>query len=355
MMGIPMKVRLTALAATSAAILAFGSGTASASTLPVPVGGVGAPSITQTACPAAGDCVAIGTYSTDMGQFALIDTETDGVWSAANAPTPANAYTEMPAVSLAAISCPSVSRCFIIGSYQAQSAEYGIQIAAFVDTETDGVWSLSEPPVPGIVVPDEMALTSILCTSDTSCLAAGFYDGSDGGVEYDGYWDGYTRGYLVRLANGKWTTADVKLPGSAPFEMPNVSGDGSTISCPQSGACSVTEGYENPNAKVGQNAFYTVKLGVPRPVAKVKVALAGRTATVAWKATSDKVALSGYTVTATDLTTPSAQVRTVQTSTKARAARFTSLTRGHRYRFTVTATNILGAGKSASVSVRAPK
>src|SRR5580704_17980755 len=62
-------------------------------------------------CPAAGSCVAAGAYIDANGdQQGLIETLSDGVWTPAVAPLPANAAAN-PEAAVTAVTCVAVGSC----------------------------------------------------------------------------------------------------------------------------------------------------------------------------------------------------------------------------------------------------
>jgi len=98
----------------------------------------------DVSCPAVGVCVAASDYvDTSGNQQALIETLNGGTWTAIEAPLPADAGAD-PLAALGGVTCPSPGSCVAVGSYtNATGAELGL-----VDTLSDGTWTATEAPLP---------------------------------------------------------------------------------------------------------------------------------------------------------------------------------------------------------------
>jgi hypothetical protein len=119
-------------------------------------------SMTAVSCAAPDACVAIGSYTTN--QYATngalsgesdIDTLSDGVWTAIQAPLPA---ADSSTLYLASVACPAVGLCVAAGN-DASSAVF--------ENQEDGTWVPTLVPLPE-VIPLHLAFTSPL-----TCPAAG--------------------------------------------------------------------------------------------------------------------------------------------------------------------------------------
>ncbi|MBF6558235.1 MAG: hypothetical protein IVW52_19205, partial [Acidimicrobiales bacterium] len=133
---------------------------------------VGAPAgatLTGVACTSVGNCVAVGYYYTDNGGaaygYALILTESNGSWSATQEPS-LGGLSPSPVAGgqLYGVSCTSVGNCVAVGQYSANPLIY---------TESNGVWSATQQPTP----PDSgYSLHGISCPSGGNCVAVGGSD-----------------------------------------------------------------------------------------------------------------------------------------------------------------------------------
>lgn len=103
--------------------------------------------------------------------------------------------------TLDAVSCPSTSRCFAVGTRLNRG---------FIATETSGTWSTVAAPLPSDYSSPPMYAISIFqrisCASTTFCMAVGTYKNTSG----------HQFGLIETLAAGRWAARSVPLPsGSA--------------------------------------------------------------------------------------------------------------------------------------------
>ncbi len=99
--------------------LAGGSWTANAAPLPADANASGNEGLSSVSCPTIGSCVATGDYTSDASgppNQGLIEALSGGIWTASEAPLPADASASGPA-SLNAVSCPTIGSCVAVGSY----------------------------------------------------------------------------------------------------------------------------------------------------------------------------------------------------------------------------------------------
>jgi len=104
------------------------------------------------ACPAVGSCVAVGSYEDTGGDNrGLIETLSDGTWSAIQAPLPTNAEY---GVALDAVVCPSVGFCVAVGSYQSDETgpDGSDSYEGLIETLSGGTWTAAEAPVPACLL-----------------------------------------------------------------------------------------------------------------------------------------------------------------------------------------------------------
>jgi hypothetical protein len=212
-------------------------------------------SLDGVACPAAGSCVAVGSYVETSGEWqAMVLSEKHGVWGQASeiAP-PANAASD-PSPKLNAVACQASGSCVAVGEYEDSSHHRPVMIVS----ETGGVWGQAievslpsnaasgpyVPSPPGEVEPPSPAsassavsavsgpaasLEGVACPASGSCVAAGSYLDSSGD----------TQPMVVSEKHGVWGQAsELTRSASAAGSQIGLAG----VSCPLSGAC-VAVGY----------------------------------------------------------------------------------------------------------------
>lgn len=181
-------------------------------------------------CPSVGFCVAVGDYQVWVGGYAgydvpagLIETLSDGVWTATQAPTQDGSGLF---AMLGAVSCATTTSCVAVDT------AYGR-----IETMSDGVWSATTQPLPVGADPTEArALNAVTCSSPDSCVAVGNYD--------------ETLGSIDTLSDGSWTAVQAPLPSNA-ASNPSVAFSGiscnSDTSCTAIGSYSDTKGDSDPS------------------------------------------------------------------------------------------------------------
>jgi serine/threonine protein kinase len=171
---------------------------------PLPTAG---PFLRSVACPAAGSCVAVGTYTERGGNAnaALIDTLSGGTWTAAAAPLPADAGTERHFALLSGISCPATGNCVAAGYYTTG----GGQRRYLAETLSGGTWTAAAPPLPADARGSQMNrytfLDSVACQAVGRCVAVGAYQAGSGGIH----------GAIDTLSDRTWTAAAAPVPPGA--------------------------------------------------------------------------------------------------------------------------------------------
>jgi hypothetical protein len=149
--------------------------------------------LTAVTCTGAGDCVAVGDYTdASSDDQAMTMTETDGTWGTAAEITPPTGAPSDADPELESVSCASAGNCVAVGDYYDGSATQ-----AMVVSESGGDWGqateITQPGDASMSSPSGH-LTGVSCTSQGSCVAAGFYRNSDGldapmaAAESDGTW-----------------------------------------------------------------------------------------------------------------------------------------------------------------------
>jgi hypothetical protein len=130
-------------------------------------------------CPASGECVAVGGYN-DSGGFGypLVETLVDATWTATSPPLPSDAGTDadLQAAALAAVSCPVAGACVAVGYYKDTSMyRYGL-----IETLSNGTWSAATPQQPSNAGTDAGSsqyanLFDVSCSWPGQCVAVGSY------------------------------------------------------------------------------------------------------------------------------------------------------------------------------------
>jgi hypothetical protein len=125
-------------------------------------------------CPETGACVAVGWYYDTAGTYHVVyETESAGVWTPMQQPLPTRPPARNPAnpdTGIGAATCPAAGSCVAVGSYVTKSQKD----KSIIGTLAGGSWSTIKAPLPtkadGNLASD---LNDVTCTADGSCLAAG--------------------------------------------------------------------------------------------------------------------------------------------------------------------------------------
>jgi hypothetical protein len=149
---------------------------------PIPSGGT-ANTLAGVSCPELSRCFAAGTTKNSSGvKVTLAETfkATGEGWSLQTTPNPTGA-TES---SLRGVSCTTTSSCTAVGFY-VPSGGYATPLAEHWNgTE----WKVETPPKPSGATTTQ--LEGVSCTSATSCIAVGYYQGSAGDFTLAESWNG---------------------------------------------------------------------------------------------------------------------------------------------------------------------
>jgi hypothetical protein len=164
--------------------LSDGTWTATAAPLPPDVpGGSGVP-LSAVTCPADGSCVVIGEanfYNPDLETVPFIDTLSSGKWTATDAPLPANAVADYEYNGPTSVSCPAAGSCVAVGTYNYDTSDR----AGLIDTLSDGTWTAQEAPAPPSTAADQyINIDSVACPALGWCEAIA--ESFTGGDEQDG-------------------------------------------------------------------------------------------------------------------------------------------------------------------------
>ncbi len=218
-----------------AAVFGFAATAASADTVPLPSAAVAANgySLTSTSCPAAGDCVAVGSYTdSSFNLQGLIQTESGGSWSASTvdlSPIPPVLNDSNP--QLTSVSCTAVGDCVAVGSFYDALGPEGL-----IETERNGTWAAAKlnlsslPSVSGI---PNVSLTSVSCPSTGNCAAVGYYMDASGNQQ----------GLLASESNGTWTASEADVGPLGGASQPSTTLV--QVSCVSSGNCAAVGSYSD--------------------------------------------------------------------------------------------------------------
>ena len=87
----------------------------------------------------------------------LIDTLSAGIWNTISAPDPSNANNApMPSTALFGVSCALTTTCVVVGRYLTTRVG-GDAGAGLIDTFSDGRWSAAEAPLPADAQPERLS------------------------------------------------------------------------------------------------------------------------------------------------------------------------------------------------------
>jgi hypothetical protein len=196
-----------------------------------------------TACPAAGNCVAVGAYATGGHPTGLVDTQSNGGWTATQVPTPGNAEVGGPSEVLT-VACPAVGSCVAAGVYfDGSGTAQGLLL-----TQSGGSWSAAEAPLPpGAGSDPQVTLLTSSCWAPGACIVAGLY--RDSGAN--------PHALILTLSGGSWTIAAVSLPANANADQVSQL---FAASCGAPGSCAVVGNYAD-NASGEQGLVLTLSGG----------------------------------------------------------------------------------------------
>lgn len=186
--------------------------------------------LASVACPSPGSCEAVGSYD-DLdgpgGGYALLESSSNGPWSALQAPVPPNAKTNPPDAALDSVACISTGSCEAVGAYYEPSG----QPTGLMESLSEGIWTATQAPLPANADTGQYSVAlRINCESDGSCEAAGDYlDSSD-----------HLQGLLETLSNDTWSATEAPLPANA-TSNPNAVLD--AVTCASSTSCDAAGTY----------------------------------------------------------------------------------------------------------------
>ena len=237
--------------------------------------------VSAVTCPSSSVCAADGWYWTGSGyEPEMVLSWTGGAWTATKAPLPANAADSSASwypQQSSQLSCASVSKCIVGGSYDDSSgANDGLLL-----TWSGSTWTAAEAPLPANSVSGDAWVLGVSCPSASECVADGQYtDASTGGSDgllltwsgstwtateaHPGAWlepvscpsvsvcaaagayadsSSNTVGLLAAWSGGTWRSAEAPLPPNAASAPGTQDVSIRTLSCPSESECVATGEY----------------------------------------------------------------------------------------------------------------
>jgi hypothetical protein len=192
--------------------------------------------LADVACTGAGACVATGQYrDSDGGTQGVIDTLSGGTWKATQAPLPAGAAVSGQLAAVWAVSCPAPGTCLAGGHY----ANSGGQPRYLIETLSDGTWTASARPLPAGAAADQewsqkqsTTVDGLGCQSVSYCVVPASYVANGGA----------TVSVIETLSGGTWTVSSESLPADA-VAGSKQDGYLALVSCPAPGSCVTSGAY----------------------------------------------------------------------------------------------------------------
>jgi hypothetical protein len=135
-----------------------------------------------TSCPASTSCVGVGYYKSDLSYSdSLAEVWNGTAWSTESVPNPSGTVESQ----LYSVSCTSTTNCVAVGDYYTSTLVW----MTLVETWNGSAWSVESTPNPAAGT--DNILSSVSCTSPTSCAAVGSYiNSSDAMVTLAETWNG---------------------------------------------------------------------------------------------------------------------------------------------------------------------
>ena len=233
-------------------------GTATVTDAPANAGAPSGGVVNSVSCASAGDCSAVGSYHDGEGApQGLLVGESGGSWRNPTELTlPANAASNQNA-GLESVSCASAGECSAVGTYlDSASDNQGLLVG-----ESGGSWGIAikvTPPAnaasnPGVI------LESVSCASPVDCDAVGVY--ADSAL--------HVHGLLVGESGGSWGTAtELTLPANAASNPQVTLG---SVSCASPGDCSAVGSYtDSAGATQGLLVSESGGAGAPQPSSRCR-------------------------------------------------------------------------------------
>jgi len=185
----------------------------------------GDPTVESISCPAAGDCVAGGSFYAGHGnEQAFVVGETNGSWGKAIAVPGIARLNRGGYAAVDSISCAAAGECSAGGGYTGGGGAY----QAFVVGEKNGRWgnAIEVLGTARLNKGGDAVADSISCATVGECGAGGSYTDSRG-----------RHAFVADETNGRWGKA-IEVPGTARLNNDGVAeADSDSISCAAAGDC----------------------------------------------------------------------------------------------------------------------
>ena len=191
-------------------------------------------SVNSVSCPSAGNCAAVGWYTTDASGTtrAFVASEVNGIWHEAIEVPGTAALSTGALTGATAVSCPAAGTCAAGGFYTDASGHQ----QALVASEVNGIWH-EAIEVPGTAALNTGAtgfrgawVKSLSCPAAGTCAAGGFYTDASG----------HEQAFVASEVNGVWHEA-IEVPGTAALNTgASADNDGAgvtSVSCGSAGNC----------------------------------------------------------------------------------------------------------------------
>jgi hypothetical protein len=211
--------------------------------------------LSSMSCPSAGNCSAVGSYSSlapnqsqteSSGGFVV--SQVNGIWGRAR-PVPGSS-------GLNSVSCVSPGNCTAVGDYNASRPA---RASVFVISQTRGVWGRPDA-VPGFAALNQGAngdIYSVSCASAGNCSSTGFYTDSAA----------RDQAFVVDERHGIWQQAR-QIPGTSAPSHTDV--EPGPVSCGSPGNCTAG-GLWISSGSSAQQAFLASQVnGVWKPAEDVR-------------------------------------------------------------------------------------
>ncbi|HET7015338.1 MAG TPA: hypothetical protein VFI65_15575 [Streptosporangiaceae bacterium] len=192
--------------------------------------------LATVSCSSPGNCSAGGNYlQRSHNTQAFVVTEKRGVWGKAKEVPGTAALNTAGEAFLDLISCRTAGNCTAAGTYSADPDDVdSIWQQVFVVSEKNGTWGRAQA-IPGLVklnVGDEVFMNALSCGGPGNCTVGGEYEGQNGG-----------QAFVVRQQNGVWG----KVQTFPAIVAANIGKDASidSLSCRPSGRCTAVGSYRD--------------------------------------------------------------------------------------------------------------